>query len=52
MLELGNLEYMFSPWRLEWARKFMKKEEFLRSAQRHLVGSYFSTTRRLVENFY
>ena len=31
MLELGNLEYMFSPWRLEWARKFMKKHEFLRS---------------------
>ena len=31
MLELGNIEYMFSPWRLEWAQIFMKKHEFLRS---------------------
>ena len=31
MLELGNLEYMFSPWRLECAKKYMKKHEFLRS---------------------
>ena len=31
MLELGNLEYMFSPWRLECAKKSMKKHEFLRS---------------------
>ena len=32
MLELGNVEYMFSPWLLEWAQIFMKKHEFLRSA--------------------
>ena len=31
MLELGNLEYMFPPWRLECAKKSMKKHEFLRS---------------------
>ena len=33
MLELGNIEYMFSPWRLEWAQIFMKKHEFLRSGK-------------------
>ena len=33
MLELGNIEYMFSPWLLEWAQIFMKKHEFLRSGK-------------------
>ena len=31
MLELGSLEYTFSPWRQEWAKIFMKKGKFLRS---------------------
>ena len=40
MLELGNLEYMLPPWRLECARKFMKKHEFLRSVYENKAAQF------------
>ena len=47
LLELGNLEYMFSPWRLECAKTFMKKHNFLRSVDIHTRTACYTKGREV-----
>ena len=47
ILELGNLEYMFSSWRLECAKTFMKKHNFLRSVDIHTRTACYTKGREV-----